>query len=760
MPETLDEQIARMERELAILKKQKNEKSYTSYRERYLDWMRNQTRILRTQGLLPKQRDGLTPIDIALQDIYIPLDVSSFEIRDKNRSLCSDDVSQMEDEQLPDDEQKKLMKRMECSSEKVEKREPMINLLKQKRSVLIGGAGSGKTTFVNYAAGILCDEERKKKEKVENHRIPMIISFRDIAQKGTSFFQHLDIEHFYQELIDPKLIEHSKKEDQDFFENNLREGNFFIFFDGMDEVAETTLRENTTDMIRKVLEKYPDNLCLITSRPVGYLQGSLMSDCKHFRVVDFSQTQVEKFVSQWYLKTLTKTEGNTEFARELADKESKKVLEAMKKVDSLRRFATNPLLLTLIVIVHRYRGTLPERRVDLYDECLDVLLNYWPQQRGIKSPFELRHKLFVLEEVAWQLHKQEKRDATRDELLKMIEKPLKNMLPSASPEDFLKELSGNCLIFEERGINVYGFFHLSFQEYLTACYIADELKWRELADFLDAKKHGKKRNWWVETALLYCGKEKKVDAYLKKISTLAEAKHDDCYRNNFFLLCQCLANATSPPETLTNETIELFTGMLYKGNDMFVRERARQTLPELNIGTFSDKIMDSIISRDDTFMYSARNLGILGNGRAVEPLIAALKNEANRGAYGYIAYALGEIGSERAVEPLIAALKDEKNRAMYEDIAEALAKINNENTIDLLQVKLKSIKESRTKLVFAYLMAKSGSVDELRSMINRHERIDIDWELKNLLNIPTLGSITVHDAALFCLCNLEWGSDN
>jgi len=57
---------------------------------------------------------------------------------------------------------------------------------------------------------------------------------------------------------------------------------------------------------------------------------------------------------------------------------------------------------------------------------------------------------------------------------------------------------------------------------------------------------------------------------------------------------------------------------------------------------------------------AAEALGRIGDSRAVEPLIAALKDEdfLVRGA---AAQALGEIGDLRAVEPLAAALKDEEH---------------------------------------------------------------------------------------------------
>src|SRR5450759_2332909 len=54
---------------------------------------------------------------------------------------------------------------------------------------------------------------------------------------------------------------------------------------------------------------------------------------------------------------------------------------------------------------------------------------------------------------------------------------------------------------------------------------------------------------------------------------------------------------------------------------------------------------------------AAEALGQIGDARAVEPLIAALKDES-WGVRRAAAEALGQIGDARAAEPLIAALKD------------------------------------------------------------------------------------------------------
>ncbi len=54
---------------------------------------------------------------------------------------------------------------------------------------------------------------------------------------------------------------------------------------------------------------------------------------------------------------------------------------------------------------------------------------------------------------------------------------------------------------------------------------------------------------------------------------------------------------------------------------------------------------------------AARKLGTIGDPRAVEPLVAALKDE-NRGVRVCAASALGAIKDSRAAVPLIVALND------------------------------------------------------------------------------------------------------
>jgi HEAT repeat protein len=85
--------------------------------------------------------------------------------------------------------------------------------------------------------------------------------------------------------------------------------------------------------------------------------------------------------------------------------------------------------------------------------------------------------------------------------------------------------------------------------------------------------------------------------------------------------------------------------------------------------------------------YTARALGEIKDPRAVEPLIAALK-DAEWIVREAAAYALGEIKDPRAVEPLIAALKDE-NEYVRKAAAYALGEIKDPRAVEPLIAALK-----------------------------------------------------------------------
>ncbi len=61
------------------------------------------------------------------------------------------------------------------------------------------------------------------------------------------------------------------------------------------------------------------------------------------------------------------------------------MLRAIRANERIRELAINPLMLTVIAMVHRDRVKLPDRRAELYAEAVDVLLGKWEEAKGVQE---------------------------------------------------------------------------------------------------------------------------------------------------------------------------------------------------------------------------------------------------------------------------------------------------------------------------------------------------------------------------------------
>jgi len=127
-----------------------------------------------------------------------------------------------------------------------------------------------------------------------------------------------------------------------------------------------------------------------------------------------------------------------------------------------------------------------------------------------------------------------------------------------------------------------------------------------------------------------------------------------------------------------------------KDNDVYVRCRAACALGYLHDSTAFDPLIAAL--KDNEWYVrgqAAKALGELKDPRAVEPLIAALKD--HEGGAGEAALALGRIKDPSAVEPLLARLKDCKQGDWHlrNKLALALGDFKDQRAVEPLMVLLK-----------------------------------------------------------------------
>jgi hypothetical protein len=234
---------------------------------------------------------------------------------------------------------------------------------------------------------------------------------------------------------------------------------------------------------------------VITSRPHGYLAAPVQG-ADVLQVCRFTDEQVKRFVHAWYLaveRHSTGTDGADMVM--LARSGARDLLDRLRTSPALYDLTANPLLLTMIANVHKFRGALPRSRSDLYRDICEVML--WRRHEAKKLTSELsgERKEALLRRLAFEMMQRKVSDLSAGEIIAVIEPQLSRMTNSYGPEGFLTDV-GSSGLFIEREPGVYAFAHQTFQEYLAATYIRDKGLVAVLAEAVND-------TWWREITLLY-----------------------------------------------------------------------------------------------------------------------------------------------------------------------------------------------------------------------------------------------------------------
>jgi predicted NACHT family NTPase len=157
-------------------------------------------------------------------------------------------------------------------------------------------------------------------------------------------------------------------------------------------------------------------------------------------VLDFDESQIQEFVNNWFKSDPSKAKG---------------LQQELEKNLRMKTLAGNPLILSLMAIVYQRELELPERRSELYQHCVEVLLEEWDSEpdRGIQrlnqfTPTQMQNLLI---EVAWYFHQQGKGYFREAELLRQLPSFLSSSDINIQQQKkaILKEITGSSSLLKE-----------------------------------------------------------------------------------------------------------------------------------------------------------------------------------------------------------------------------------------------------------------------------------------------------------------------
>ncbi|WP_149499222.1 NACHT domain-containing protein [Roseiconus lacunae] len=387
-------------------------------------------------------------------------------------------------------------------------------LASESRITIRAPAGAGKTTLLSWVA-VQCAMNIGEDWRGS---IPFFVPLRtdDIVKTGrpsVSGFVEYTIDTDYWGVSTPEHWIHDA----------LTSDRAVVLFDGVDELPYSK-RAEFWIWLRGFVDRYPNSKIFVTSRffpedderekespwdpPSGFISTTLQ---------EMNRFDVNRFIAKWHRALIRSTDDEASI-REI-EKSWKKLPERLleSRNAGVRDLCRSPLLCSLVCAIHwREAGYLPEKRIDLYQRCCEMLAEDRDRRRGLSPPegnlrfISPSDKQMVLRRLALSMMRNRADDSKVGQQIEVsFDQATDWISPHIAAFDddrsrkcnakevlrFLVERSG---VLREPSKGYIDFQHRTFQEYLAACGAGEMFD----VDFLTRKVVS---DQWHETIVLAAG---------------------------------------------------------------------------------------------------------------------------------------------------------------------------------------------------------------------------------------------------------------
>ncbi|MDF5726841.1 MAG: hypothetical protein PUP92_02115 [Rhizonema sp. PD38] len=275
----------------------------------------------------------------------------------------------------------------------------------------------------------------------------------------------------------------------------LQSDRVILILDGLDEIGNPATRyEIVREIDLFIREMIPNsvgfpceaggNQVIITSRIVGYQMAPLSNQSTHLTIEPMGERAINRFCDVW-MKAIHKVSKTPEQWNAQAETAAiQEATELKEAIANLRQqgagdLASNPLLVTILALIFRNgqrqqgKASFPQQRVKLYEAAVRILIDKW-RERAIRKgerEFAQEEVLKILVPLAAHIHETSNIGVVDNNSLEQILKQHLSTLDVAQFQQVVREEVG---LLAARGEGVYGFLHLTFQEYLAGSWLIEE----------------------------------------------------------------------------------------------------------------------------------------------------------------------------------------------------------------------------------------------------------------------------------------------
>ncbi|HWT00781.1 MAG TPA: NACHT domain-containing protein [Pyrinomonadaceae bacterium] len=436
------------------------------------------------------------------------------------------------------------------------------------RLAILAAPGGGKSTLLKRLAIAYADPSRRVRvadDLPQRDWFPIFVRCRELRELARGSFADLlgDL------LAQGPMRQHAATL-RAYIDTALAGGRVLLLVDELDEISDPSDRLAFASTLHSLIKTYPDTALVVTSREVGFrhVAAHLAAVCTRATLSPFDAEDIERLTVAWHREVV----GDNEKVRADSEQLARTIISS----DRMLRLAVNPLLLTTLLLVRRWVGSLPTRRAILYGKAVEVLLMTWNTEGFRAVPEE--EALPQLCYVASAMMLEGVKKVSRPRLAQLLQEA-RDALPTelgfawGSVEDFIRRVeyrSGLLTatgpdIEEGRLVGFYEFSHVTFQEFLTARAVVEG--WhpnRKNTDTLATvlEPHFENEEWREVIPLAAALGGKATDGLIRRLTERIAALDEDAWlpgRNSLILV---LGNCLADEVAARAETIDAAVGAL------------------------------------------------------------------------------------------------------------------------------------------------------------------------------------------------------